>query len=771
MAFGFQNCCDSNEYFYVNNIPNTVSEYEVYYIDTLEDLDFCASYVELPELFYQPKTYNLRGMTAQTNCTSCITINPCPDIIDDNIDELFTYVTTTSNECSVVTETFFDVSCSTGTVPTLSTPNGGTVALNINGGVPPYLIYSGTSSTLLSTLSAPGVTTVLTNKPGGTYSFTVQDFILNSQSINCIVPAAPTIMTVSCNVTNVTGFFGNTNGVINQPTVNGGTAPYTYWSGSTQISSFPINNRPAGTYPIIVKDSGTGSNFQQVTTNCVITQPSQINYPSNLCMSFEFCGTGFLINFVSAGTLNGKAYYTPDAAGRTSLGINNGMQLKWDTTQNKWITNSMSKVSSVSLAGLCNPTSNNIQFTGPSTEQPNGSWQAVSNTFYANDGAGNTVITVTANACTSSPLNVTYIINDGCVASGTITFTVTNGAGPYIVFIGGSDNNGSLIKTNLTTGSYSYSITDATNRTATGTFNITTTNNSTINMSITATFNTNNDYWQDLTGALTRTKLIGRLYDVSITTTGLNSGESIQGYFVVTYKQLALYKTTGISSPPDYPYDSTIYEPNVTWQLATDSGSGSGYNWQKNGVTISNQYSDEVVQNNLANRKCPITSFCTIAQVPATIMSSTANNGCPTSTNQAGEAALRYTVGTQSNPITIDSNTTITGKFPTSFRWRPNSSGLGGGTFAAQTSCPRAYAEDWEIYFVQVGNLPQCKSLTFNNATYSVSNPENTRYRRSFAVVDNQAGSQNNVASVYGNGTPWSSILPDSQQRVLEYYN
>ena len=39
MAFGFQNCCDSNEYFYVNNIPNTVSEYEVYYIDTLEDWD------------------------------------------------------------------------------------------------------------------------------------------------------------------------------------------------------------------------------------------------------------------------------------------------------------------------------------------------------------------------------------------------------------------------------------------------------------------------------------------------------------------------------------------------------------------------------------------------------------------------------------------------------------------------------------------------------------------------------------------------------------
>lgn len=773
MAFGFQNCCDSNEYFYVNNIPNTVSEYEVYYIDTLEDLDFCASYVELPELFYQPKTYNLRGMTAQTNCTSCITINPCPDIIDDNIDELFTYVTTTSNECSVITETFFEVSCGSSTVPTITSPNGGIVRLNITGGVPPYLVYSGTSSTLLSTLNSPGTSNVLTNKPGGTYSFTVQDFILNSQSISCTLPAAPTTLSVSCNVTNVTLYFGNTNGVINQPTVNGGTSPYTYWSGSTQITSFPINNRPAGTYPIIVKDSGTGSNFQQVTTNCVIIDSvPQVNYPSNLCMSFEFCGTGFLINFVSAGTSNGKAYYTPDTAGRNSLGINNGMQLKWDTAQNKWITNSLLKVNTISLAGLCNPTSTNVQFSGPTTEQPNGSWQAVSNTFYANDGAGNTVINVTAGACTSSPLNVTAnITSSSCDVSGIVAFTSSNGTAPYIVYVGGTNYGNNLTITGLFAGSYSYSITDSLNRTTTGNFTINTTPNPTINLSVSATFNTSNDYWQDLSNP-TRTKLIGRRYDVSITTTGLDSGESIQGYFVITYKQLSLYKTTGIISPPDYPYDSTIYQPNVTWQLITDSGSGSGYNWQKNGITISNQYSDETVQFQLANRRCSTTpGLCIITQVPSTIMTSSANNACPTSANQAGEAALRYTVGTQSNPITIDSNTTITGKFPTSFRWRPNASGVGGGTFALQPSCPRAYAEDWEIYFVQVGNLPQCKSLTFNDVTYSVSNPDSTRYRRSFAVVDNQAGTQNTVAIIYGNGTPWSSIVPDSQQRVLSYYN
>ncbi len=768
MAFGFQNCCDSNEYFYVNNIPNTVSEYEVYYIDTLEDLDFCASYVELPELFYQPRTYNLRGMTAQTNCTSCININPCPDLIDDNIDDAFTYITTTSNECIVVTETFFEVSCVQTTVPTISNPNGGVVSLNISGGVPPYLIYSAGTTTLLSTANQPGTNTVLTNKPGGTYSLTVQDFLLNSQSINCTLPTAPTQLVAACNSTNAT-FYGATNGVISQPTVNGGTPPYTYWSGSTQITQFPINNKPAGTYPITVKDSGTGPNFQQQSLSCVITEPSQVNYPSNLCMSFEFCGTGFLINFVSAGTLNGKAYYTPDLAGRTALGINNGMQLKWDNTQSRWNTTNMVKASTISLAGSCTQTGNQtVQFNGPTTEQPTGSWSPASTSFYNNDGQGTTVINVTAGQCTTAPLNVTYTINDGCVTSGTITFTVSNGTPPYIVYIGGALNNNNLTITNLVEGSYSYSITDSTNRTATGTFAISTTTNATINLSVNATFNTANDFWQDLSGALTRTKLIGRRYDVTINSTGLDPGEQIQGYFVVIYKQLALYKTTGIISPPDYPYTASIYQPNVTWTLISTAGSQSGYRWKKNGVNISNDYSDEIAQDTVGNRKCPPTP-CPLIPVLPSIMTSSANNACPTTATQAGVAALYYTVGSASNPITIDNNTIITGNLPTSFRWRPNASGY--DTFIPETSCPRAYAEDWEIYFQQVGDLPQCKSLNFNSSPYNLSNPSLTKYRRSFAVVDNMAGSQNTLAAVYNNGTPWSAVVPDSTQRVQSYYN
>jgi hypothetical protein len=770
MAYGFQNCCDGTEYFYVNGIPSSVSELETYYIDTTEGLDFCATYVELPELFYQPKTYNLVGMTAQTDCTECTTSNPCPDIIEDDIDSISSYITTTSNECAVITESFFEVTCSDPQpiIPTFSNPNGGRVYITVTGGVPPYLVYSANTTTLLTSSSNPGNILVLQNKPGGTYSFDVLDFTNNLLPISCTLPTAPTLLTVSCNKVDVSGVYGNTNGQILTPSVAGGSPPYTYWSGSTQITSFPITNLGAGTYTITVKDSGTGSNFQQQNTNCVISQPTQIIYPSSLCMSFEFCGTGFLINFLSAGTINGRAYYTPNAAGNTSLGITSGLQLSWDGT--KWTTNTKTKTLSVSLAGGCNPSGTNVQFIGPSTQQPIGSWIPLSSSFYNNDGSGVTVINVTEGSCTSSSLSVTAVANNGtCSATpnGTITLTVNNSTGPYTVFIGGADNNGQLSKTGLNSGTYSWSVTDSTNRTASGTLTINAPISANINLNVSASFNTSNDFWQDLTGTLTRTKLIGRRYDVTINASGLNSGEQIQGYFVVIYKQLALYKTTNIVLP-DYAYTSSIYQPNVTWSLVTNSGSQSGYRWKKNGVNISNDYSDEIVQNMVGNRKCAPTTLCPLIPVLSSVMTSSANNACPTTATQAGVAALYYTVGNASNPITIDNNTIITGNLPTSFRWRPNASGY--ATFEAQTSCPRAYAEDWEIYFQQVGNIPQCKTLTFNNLTYNPSNPSITKYRRSFAVVDNQAGTQNTVAIVYGNGTPWSSITPDSTQRVQNYY-
>jgi len=704
MAFGFQNCCDSTDYFYVDGIPNTVSELEVYYIDTLEGLDFCAAYVELPELFYQPLTFNLKGMTAQTNCTQCSTINPCPNVIDVDIDNFNNYVTSIVNECSVITESFFEASCVTK-VPSYSATSSGQIALQLSGGVPPYLIYSANTTSQLTALNTPGTTNYfLTNRPAGTYYLQVLDFNNNLYAVQCSLPTPPLPMLVACNSTNVTVYNGN-NGTILYPFVSEGTPPYTYWSGSTQITSFPITGLAPGTYNLTIKDSGTGVNFQQSGITCTIIQPpAPIINPSSLCMSFEFCGTGFLINFISAGTINGRAYYIPNTAGNTSLGISPGMQLFWNNVS--WTTGVVQKTLPVSLAGGCTPTGTNVQFTGPSSTQPMGSWTAVNGTFYSNDGAGNTLINVTSGSCTSSPLSVNVTpTNVFCnqTSNGTITLTVNNGTPPYIVYIGGVNNNGLLSKYNLPVGTYTWTVTDSLNRTATGTVTISQIPPSVISMSVTST------YTDTVTtvggGGQSGNYSLGRLYDINISTTGLVGTQTIYGYFIVTYKQQAAY--------------ISLYTPN---NYTPFGGPTSTYTpesfdvyWKKNGINIPTAYSNRVT-NYLSSPRSSTTIAANLV--------SPSNNDCIVSTSNitiwGGE---QYTVGTASSPIAITNSTLITAQHLSNYYFKPSSGSLG-------NSCIPAIGEDLEIQFVMTSQFQICTTYLFNGSPLQANVPSSV-YRRS----------------------------------------
>ena len=706
MAFGFQNCCDSTDYFYVAGIPNTVSELEVYYIDTLEGLDFCAAYVEFPELFYQPLTFNLKGMTAQTDCTECATINPCPNVIDVDIDNFNNYVTSIVNECSVITESFFEASCVT-IVPSYSATSSGQIALQLTGGVPPYLVYSANTTSQLTALNTPGTTNYfLTNKPAGTYYFQILDFNNNLYPVQCSLPTPPLPMLVVCNSTNVTVYNGN-NGTILYPFVSQGTPPYTYWSGSTQITSFPITGLVAGTYNLTIKDSGTGVNFQQSGITCTITQPAApIINPSSLCMSFEFCGTGFLINFISAGTFNNRTYYTPNPAGNTSLGIALGMQLRWNGTS--WVTTTMPKTLPVSLAGGCTPTGTNVQFTGPSSTQPMGSWTAVNGTFYSNDGAGNTLINVTSGSCTSSPLSVNVTpTNVFCNQSsnGTLTLTVNNGTPPYIVYIGGVNNNGLLSKYNLPVGTYTWTVTDSSNRTATGTVTINQIQPTTISMSVTSTYT---DSPPQSTGGAGQSGnySLGRTYSLSVTTTGFVNNQTIYGYFIVTYKQQAAY--TSLYTPTNY---IPLGNPNSTFSI----DSFDVY-WKKNNINISTAYSNRVTNYSSGPRG---TGFATM-QISSNLVTAGQNN-CPvSSSNISTFGGEQYTVGTSSLPIEISNTTSITAQHASSYRFKPSAGG----------SCIPAIGEDLEIQFVLTSALPTCTTLLFNGVQVQLNVPSSV-YRRS----------------------------------------
>jgi hypothetical protein len=707
MAFGFQNCCDSTDYFYVAGIPNTVSELEVYYIDTLEGLDFCAAYVEFPELFYQPLTFNLKGMTAQTDCTECAVINPCPNVIDIDIDNFNNYVTSIVNECSIITESFFEASCVTK-VPSYSATSSGQIALQLSGGVPPYLVYSANTTSQLTALNTPGTTNYfLTNRPAGTYYLQVLDFNNNLYAVQCSLPTPPLPMLVVCNSTNVTVYNGN-NGTILYPFVSQGTPPYTYWSGSTQITSFPITGLVAGTYNLTIKDSGTGVNFQQSGITCTIIQPAEpIINPSSLCMSFEFCGTGFLINFISAGTFNNRAYYTPNPAGNTSLGIASGMQLRWNGTS--WTTTTMPKTLPVSLAGGCTPTGTNVQFVGPSSTQPMGSWTSVNGTFYSNDGAGNTLINVTSGSCTSSPLSVSLVtVNVLCNqnSTGSITLTVNNGTPPYIVYINGINNNGLLTKYNLPIGTYTWSVTDSLNRTATGTVIISQVPPSTISMSVTSTytdtvtpaggFNQTNNY--DLR----------RVYNINISTTGLVGPQTIYGYFIVSYRQQAAYTLQ---------YTLANYTPVGVIGSTFPIDSFDVY-WKKDNVDINTAYSNRVTNSTSGLRT---SSSGLVLPISANLLPSTQNNCISTPNVMTTWGGEQYTVGTQLLPIPINSSTLITAQHRSAYRFKP-SSGIG---------CTPAVGEDLEIQFVLTNALPPCTILLFNGTQVPQVNVASVVYRRS----------------------------------------
>ena len=59
MALGFRDCCNENFYFLLSGIPANVSEFETYYIQTTHGENFCAEYLEIPSLNYQPPIYNI----------------------------------------------------------------------------------------------------------------------------------------------------------------------------------------------------------------------------------------------------------------------------------------------------------------------------------------------------------------------------------------------------------------------------------------------------------------------------------------------------------------------------------------------------------------------------------------------------------------------------------------------------------------------------------------------------------------------------------------
>ncbi len=449
MAFGFQNCCDTEEYFYLNGIPATVSENEVYSISTLEGFDFCATYVELPELFYQPLTYNLDTMVEQTSCTTCLEVLPCPDTIDIVLDENVTI--SNYNECSVLTELPLEVTCNTPQPAPGATT--GYLGITITGGQQPYRVYSANTGTQIAGSAQIGQIIINTQAPPGEYCYYVVDDYNAVVPLCCTVVYSPAPLEVTCSSTK-TSVWANTGTVTLD--INGGEPPYTTYYNDSPID-LPLQDLSAGSYELTTIDSGG----QTITSTCTVTENiPTTTYPEYLCLSFVYCDTRFYLTFTSAGTENYLPYYTLNTPNDIAV---SSMILSADTSFNWFTSTETSTTSDLNLAPGCTllpSPGNSISFSKLTSDpSPLGEW--------ISSGIFNSGVHADEGQCVDIPPTFTATGNEVCLlpgntTTGTITILPNGGTPPYTYYINGFAEFGPIIS-NLQSGNYQVQISDSTN--------------------------------------------------------------------------------------------------------------------------------------------------------------------------------------------------------------------------------------------------------------------------------------------------------------------
>lgn len=370
MALGFRECCNQYSYFLLNTTPSFVSEFETYYIITEQGLNFCAVYVNLPTLNYNPPTYSLSEMTQQTNCAVCIVNFPCAAQEVILVNEFVSGSVAQGTDCQVTTIPPMFVACQTDN-PTTFGGEDGRVSLVVSGAVAPYrFISAGTQSFLSYTQPEENVYTIFNAVPAGQYNIIVQDSNLDfSITGTCVLENPPSILVVEAIVTPVT-FNGASDGIVEIVFTNG-VPPYTVRLDS-QVVGQTITGLAAGIYFFEVSDQV----FSQILT-VEVTQPAPINYTPGICFTFSYCGTIFNLNFFRLPAYeNLRPRYR--CSNPTKIGLKE-LYIRWNNEEPAgWVTTvetpQLDDIQFDIFPGNCNFGDGRFLATGPSTEQPTGPW-------------------------------------------------------------------------------------------------------------------------------------------------------------------------------------------------------------------------------------------------------------------------------------------------------------------------------------------------------------------------------------------------------------
>ncbi|MCC6458828.1 MAG: gliding motility-associated C-terminal domain-containing protein [Saprospiraceae bacterium] len=210
---------------------------------------------------------------------------------------LTTTATTTISAPSVmsVTPTATAISCPGG--------SNGSIALAVTGGTTPYnFTWTGTSNPPPGS-GATGIT--INNLAAGSYAVTITDAnncTLTKSNIGVGAPTAITLPNAQVTITDVT-CFGLSNGTITVGNATGGNgAPFTYaWAGpGGPYTTKSISNLAAGIYSVTIPDKNGCT--QAISPSYTITGPSA---PINVSLT-----AGSIVDATCFGANNGKAAVT-----------------------------------------------------------------------------------------------------------------------------------------------------------------------------------------------------------------------------------------------------------------------------------------------------------------------------------------------------------------------------------------------------------------------------------------------------------------------------
>ena len=378
----------------------------------------------------------------------------------------------------------------TGTIATTPTPADcygtatGSATASVSGGASPH--------TYLWNTTPVQTNATATNLAIGSYTVAVTDAIgcVNNASV---VITQPTPIAIASSIIPVT-CAGGSNGEISL-TTTGGTSPYTYqWQPGGETTS-SINAKPAGTYTVTVTDS-KGCTQQ---ANYTITEPDGINITYTPTPPDCYNGTnGKATTTISGGT----APYTynwnigstaPDAtglaAGNYTLTVTDNLQCSVSETititQPTAFTATTTTTSET--CNYLNDGSATVTATGGTPSytyqwQPGGATTAT----ITNIASGTYTITATdSKGCTTTgfatvtepaALTANFIsqLNVSCYAGndGQVTVSPSGGTFPYTYSWTPSGTTSATIN-NLSTGTYTVTVTDSKNCTATNSITIT----------------------------------------------------------------------------------------------------------------------------------------------------------------------------------------------------------------------------------------------------------------------------------------------------------